>query len=1183
LFIFIGLTGYAQPGQLSNQRTKVIDFEGLTQKIDSLPLVEGSVKITLQGKTQPVASHWYRVSGKQLIWQVAPDSLANVFELTEINKDSNWYDGLQFTIQYRVLPYDLEQSLSHLDSNLIQQAASGDYIGFDFSPYEPSNGISDFKGLDYSGSFSRGISFGNNQNLVLNSNFNLQMAGNVGDDIEILAAITDQNIPLQAEGNTQQLQEFDKIFIQLKRKNNMLIAGDYELQRPNSYFMNYFKKLQGATFSNQSKVLKNGTLTSRISGAIAKGKFARNLIEQQEGNQGPYRLQGNLGERFIIALAGTEKVYIDGALMRRGIEEDYIIDYNRADVTFTNKRLITKDSRIIVEFEYADQNYLRSMYAFNTEFENKKWRVYFNLFSEQDSKTSGGASELDSLQRSVLQNAGDSIDTAFSTGIDTIQEFSEFQVKYKLVDTTYMMQDNGSVVEVADTILVYSTHPDSAFYTSSFTEVGFGNNGNYILDPSIPANGRVYRWVAPDVSGISTGNYAPILKLTAPNLLQLYTAGATYQISKNAGVDVEVAMSNNDPNRFSKKDEGNDLGIATLTRFRYDKELGTNWNVATNASYEMTQKNFKALNPYRDAEFNRDWNLVNSLINANQKLDAAAEQLAGAGLQLNYKKLGSIEYNFNTFLRKDIYNGVKHSMRTRLQKNGFVADLQGSLLTSDSDKENSTFFRPKGDIYKTFSKWNNLRLGVHGEREKNSRMNSNSDTLNNSSFHYDLYKFYFESNENEKISFGANYTQRYDYAPLDSAFSASTFAEEFNLNGRWRSGKNSNLGWNLTYRNLEIRDSLLSNQDPQKTFLGRLEHSMSLFDKLIRSSTNYEISSGQEPKIEYQYVPVENGQGNYQWDDLNQDSTVQLDEIQEIAFQDQGNAIRVTLFTNEFIRTHNVALNQSLHITPPYKWKQGKGFKKAVSRFSTHSILIINRRTRQADEVVPWNPFQLAIADTSLVSINSRIRNTLYFNRGHETYDLQAGMLDNRSKIVLVSGFESRRTQEQYFRSRWNITRKLSWEFRATIGKRFTDSEFFNNRDYNIRLYKLEPKLTFQPSQKFRVAVGYKFEDSQNQLTDASEKAGINNVNLELVFKKSISTALRINGSYAKVTFDGEANSPIEFAMLQGLNDGQNFLWNIVFDRRLSNNIQLNISYEGRKTGTADPVHIGRAQIRAAF
>ena len=217
-----------------------------------------------------------------------------------------------------------------------------------------------FSGLDYSGSFARGITFGNNQDVVVNSTFNLQMSGKLQNDVEVTASVTDNNIPIQPEGNTQQLQEFDKVFIRLAKNKQSLIMGDYELFRPDSYFMNFYKKLQGGSYAG-GFTLGGGMLNTSLSLAVAKGIYAKQDIAVLEGNQGPYKLHGNNGETFIIILAGTERVYIDGQLLIRGADNDYVIDYNSGEITFMPRRIITKDKRVNIEFEYSDKSYFRSL------------------------------------------------------------------------------------------------------------------------------------------------------------------------------------------------------------------------------------------------------------------------------------------------------------------------------------------------------------------------------------------------------------------------------------------------------------------------------------------------------------------------------------------------------------------------------------------------------------------------------------------------------------------------------------------------------------------------------------------------------------------------------------------------------------------------------------------------------
>jgi hypothetical protein len=1152
---FVGST-WAQPGQLSNQRKKMIALDSLPVQLDSLTIIPESLRLSDQGGN-PIPAADYLLFRNELFWAASyrPDSIA---------------------AEYRVIPYDLYKVAKHLDTTKIEYDEAGDYIGFDFSPYDAKDELVDFQGLDYNGSFARGISFGNNQNLVLNSSFNLQLAGNLGDDVEILAAISDNSIPLQPEGNTQQLQEFDRIFIQLKKNNASLTAGDYELARPNSYFMNYFKKLKGATAENTWEINDKARFSTKASVAISKGKFARNNLVMQEGNQGPYRLEGTDGERFIIIEAGTEKVFWDGQLLTRGLEEDYIIDYNRADIQFTNKWLVTKDIRVIVEFEYSVQNFTRSLLAVNSAYENDKMRLYLNIYSEQDAKNSGAALDLDSLQRTILSQVGDDLENAIDPGIDSLPEFNEFRVSYKQIDSSYLI--NG--IPQTENILVYSTNPDSALYAASFLNVGSGN-GNYILDTNTPANGRVYRWVAPDPStGALRGNFIPGRKLIAPNQQALYTVGGEFKLNKKSSILTEVALSNNDQNRFSNVDDGNNTGIAFYSQYRNSQNLDRekNWLLDTQIGYEFLQENFKALNPYRNAEFTRDWNI------GQQSKQRSQEHIGKAGFTLTRKNLGSLSYEFSGFLRGDLYTGTRHFSRLNFKRSGFAVDLQGNLTETDAIEERSTFFRPKAELSKTFKKLKNWKVGVYGEREKNDRYAKSADSLSLNSFYYDLYKVYLESPQNENFSFGFNYRQRYDYAPVDMDFLQNTVADEFNVNGNWRQGKSSTLRWNLSYRELSISDPKLTNLDPQETFLGRLEHSLTLFKGTIRSSTNYEIGSGQERKQEYQYLPVAPGEGVYTWiADLNGDSIPQINEIEEAVFQNDANIIRVSIFTDDFIRTNNVSLNQSLRLAPRAIWYQEKGIKKLLSRFSSQSTLRIIRKTREAPDVTAWNPFQLDVADTTLVSTSSSIRNTLFFNQGDPKYDLQIGQFNNQSKVILTTGFESRGNAEQFFRTRWNITKYLTGIFSITQGNRKNNSEFFNNRDYSIDFYRIEPEITVLPLKNLRGIFSYKFQESTNNLPDGGERAIIHDLSVETTYNQSSKSSFRTSFTYVNIDFTGEANSNLEFAMLDGLRNGQNFLWNVLFDRRLAKNIQLSLNYEGRKTGTNTIVHVGRAQVRATF
>ena len=137
---------------------------------------------------------------------------------------------------------------------------------------------------------------------------NLKLAGTF-QGIEILASITDNNIPIQPQGNTQTLQDFDKVFIQFSKDGHRLIAGDFQTKESNDIFLKYNKKAQGLSYTGKyaSKLFKQpAALNIKSDVALSRGKFNRQSILGVEGNQGPYQLFGAENERFIIVLSGTE-------------------------------------------------------------------------------------------------------------------------------------------------------------------------------------------------------------------------------------------------------------------------------------------------------------------------------------------------------------------------------------------------------------------------------------------------------------------------------------------------------------------------------------------------------------------------------------------------------------------------------------------------------------------------------------------------------------------------------------------------------------------------------------------------------------------------------------------------------------------------------------------------------------
>jgi hypothetical protein len=1141
----------AQPEPLSSLRSAKLVLSYAWQPLDSLPVSPSSVEVW-HDDTLRLDPRYFFVNDRSIRFS----------SLTPLP------EGTALRVVYRVLPWNISAPLSRL--GLEQRDGGGEGPPrVEYNPYASQGGLlPNNQGLNYNGSFARGLSFGNRQNLVLNSRFNLQMGGMIGDGIEVQAVLSDENIPIQPEGNTLQISEIDKVFIQLKKGDTYLTAGDYELQRPQGYFTNYLKKLQGATFEHKERLFDGkALLQTRASLAITRGKFARNIINGQEGNQGPYRLQGANGERFILVLAGTEKVFIDGQVMQRGLDADYVIDYNRGDITFSNRRLITKDIRIIVEFEYNDQRYSRSLYALNANLTSGRMQVYANVYSEQDSRRAVGDDLLTPEQIEILRLAGDDPLKAVVSGIDTLGANPD-PITYRLTDTLA-----GGVFFPGILVFQPPGGENEQLYIARFSDLGEGR-GNYIRINS-NANGFVYAWVAPDPLGGPQGRYEPIMQLVPPQQLQLFALGGKYQVSKEGSLEWEAAASRRNLNRFSTLDNDDDWGLAGMLAWRDRYALGKGWKLRLDAQYEWTGADFQALNPYRAPEFTRDWNLAATL--------RGMQHLGTAGFQVLNDSLGlQTGYTAGAFRQPGQYEGWRHNGRLAWKRPTWELDAQADYLESAGALEQTRFFRPKFLVEKRFPGLGDWALGAYGEREQNRRQAPASDTLSLASFYYDLLRVYLKSPQDRKVQTTITLSERSDFAPRELDFVLANRGREIKLEGAWQAGKNSRLGWDLTYRNLQVNDTATIAAEPAETYLGRVDYSLTLFKGAMRYQTNYQIGSGQEQKLFFIFRPVIAGAGLYKHIDFNGDGQEQVDEFVIAPNPDEGTHERIVIYSNEFIRTNNVLFNQSLRIDPRAVWFSKKGPQKVHQPFLQRGCLADHPQRarpggRFALEPLPTRRHRHGPGIDPHAAAKHRL-----FNQNNPLYDLQASWTEQQSKIILTTGLEGRRNIEQSLRGRWNMNKALSLQLALAQGARISQREAFPDQNYQIRFFKAEPKLTWLPSPAFRSVFSYRYERSANQ-SGLGEKGVFNDFKVESAYNQSSKTSLRSSLSFVKVNFDGEANSAVGFAFLNGLQNGANYLWSLTLDRQVAKNVRMGVSYEGRKTGAARVVHVGRAQMAATF
>ena len=966
-----------------------------------------------------------------------------------------------------------QNNLTTADTLIVNYLKYPDFLTKEYSLYKDSQVVSNdvttdklykiesgnakkvipFDGLNTSGSITRGVTIGNNQNTVLNSNLDLQITGKLSDKVSLRASLQDNNIPLQNGGYSQKLDQFDNIFMELFSDEWSIRAGDVFLENRKTQFLSFNKKVQGiaASFDFDTENSKTNVFASV---ALVKGQYAKSTFTGQEGNQGPYKLKGQNGELYVLVISGSERVYVNGVLLKRGENNDYVIDYNAGEIIFTSLFTITSEMRINVEYQYSDRNYNRFVTYAGATHENKSWSFGGYLYSENDLKNQPLQQNLSTEQVQILSQAGDdpTLMTAPSAFEDT---YSENKILYKKTIV------NG--IEVYE----YSNNPTDVLYNVKFSLVG-ANVGNYIIQNNNSVE-RIYEYIAP-VSGIPQGNYEPISQLVAPTKIQVATFLGKYNPDEKTLVDFEVGISNNDQNLFSDIDDANNEGIALKTNIK--KRLFTrDWTLDAFANYQFVQEDFKSVERLYNIEFNRDWNLNTTLL-GNQSL-----LVTGLNFDLFSKKetpnMGLFTYQFEKLDFTESYSGARHTANAFFKLKNWTVENQGSFLNSDATVSTSKFIR---NLTKTKYHFGKNWVGGSIQIEDNQEKNKSTNQFSALSQKFSEFGAFVGRGDSTKVFVELGYLRRKNDSLQNGLLQHVSNSQTFVLRSKLIQNKKTDLAVYASYRNLDFTDA---SRKREPSLNSRILYNDRFFNQFVQTGIAYETNSGTIAQQEYTYVEVPAGQGVYAWNDYNGNGIQEVDEFEIAPFPDQAKFIRIFLPNQIYIKTNQNKFSQSVTLNP-LQWQNEKGFKKIASYFYNQTSFILDRKVKSDGDNFELNPF--SSSDENILGLNSSFRNSLFYNRGKQKHSVTYSYLINKGKNLLSIG--SQEVKNYSHQLQYTHLYQKSWLFNLftkTIQNELI-SEDFIEKNYQLEGYQVAPKVSYLFSKNTSLDFFYELQSKKNQI-----------------------------------------------------------------------------------------------------
>jgi len=993
--------------------------------------------------------------------------------------------------------------------------------------------------LNSKGSIIRGITFGNNQGQSVQSSMDLQISGRLSKDVTILASISDHNLPIQADGYTQTLEEFDKIYIQLNIKDKSILrAGHLDLVEAKNYFAKYQRRSMGIQF--QTELGKENKTFIDVSAGVARSEFHRVRFQGVEGNQGPYRLTGKNGEQFITLISGSEQVFIDGILMKRGENQDYIINYNTGEVTFTSFRPIFQQNFITISYNYANRNYSRYLFTGKLEHQREKFKVGLNWFMENDNKNAPLSLNLSKEDEQILADAGNDPNLMYApSGVLT---------EYDVNKILYRKNAAGNYE--------FSTDQNEPLYQVSFTYFGV-NQGDY-KTAQTTNNGRVFEYVGPNA-----GDYRAVRKLPSPQKSQVFSLNSEYLLNEGK-IGADISLSNYDVNLFSSKDSDQNIGYAYRI-FGNKSFTKNNWKGTPSFEYQYIDRQFHILDRINDVEFSRDFNLT-------QEFNKKTQNRFIFSFLNKWNNKSTLNYRINYLNEQDSYKGIKNDLDFGWISGKFFTKGTLSYLSTNATLQDTKFIR--GGVSTEYTgKKGSWTIG--GSMEHNEKKYNDSQLMDVTSFSWKELFVQKKIGDSTRTKLLAKVYMRDNDSVRDNRL--QNMNNILGVMAESQIIKNERTSLNVL---IHYRKFFYQNVDPNVTtrnndfVVGNILYNQQLFRNGMRLQAFYELGNGQEAQREFQYIKVTDGQGIYKWTDYNGDGIQQLDEFEIAEYSDLAKYIRVYTNSVRYIPSNKNKLQLALFVNPAIVFNSENKFLK---RWNFNVSLNSQNSFYKKDKVLVLNPFE---KNSDQILKNQNILASVQFNPTDKSgWNGNYRFITNDNLINANFSNEERQQTSQFVNIGYWFNKEFRVDWENSVHDIKNSSQQFTTRDYRLNNFETKPKATYKFTDAIQAELSSAYR--QKKRLDGEELLKAFDVTGTIQWERK-KTSIRGNFSFINNNFNGNNFSIVGNQMLDGLKPGKNQVWSVFIQQAINSFIQLNLNYEGRNSGDRT-IHIGSMQVKASF